>query len=81
MVPTPVVILQGEGYEGGGGPARSVIGHLRGRGGQLREVGEGEATVEWLIRLKGPRGVFRVEARSDKSGVTRTDWTRVERTR
>lgn len=81
VVPTPVVSLQGEGYEVVGGADRSVIGHLRGRGGQLREVGEGDATVEWVIRLKGPRGAFRVEARSDKSGVTRTEWTRVERTR
>jgi hypothetical protein len=81
VVPPPVVSIRGEGYDLVEGSPRSVIDHLRGTGRFLGEVGVATATVEWVIRLKGPRGVFRVEARSDKSGVTRTEWTRIERSR
>ncbi|UCB52788.1 MAG: hypothetical protein JSV10_01475, partial [Candidatus Zixiibacteriota bacterium] len=81
VVPPPVVRLQGEGFEVVEGPARTVVHHLRGTGRHLSEVGERDATVEWVIRLRGGGGVFRVEAGSPKTGVTRTEWTRVERAR
>ena len=53
------------------------LGHLRGTGPFLTEVGVPSETVEWIVRAEGSPAYVQVTARSEKAGVVRSEWVEI----
>ena len=77
VVAPPQVVLVLEGAELEEGDPRVQLGHLRGTGPHLRDVGAASETVEWIVRANGADAYVRTVARSPKAGVVRSDWVRL----
>ncbi len=74
VVRPPVLLLGLDGAELVEGSPRVQLGHLRGTGPFLAEVGVPSETVEWIVRAEGAPAYVQVVARSDKGGVVRSAW-------
>jgi len=74
IVRPPVMTLALERAELVEGAARVKLGHLKGTGPYLPEVGVGAETVEWIVRPTGTPAYIQVTARSDKAGLVRSAW-------
>ncbi len=74
IVRPPVMTLALERAELVEGAARVKLGHLKGTGPYLPEVGVGAETVEWIVRPNGTPAYIQVTARSDKAGLVRSAW-------
>ena len=74
VVRPPSVILGLEGAALEEGTVRVQLGHLRGTGPFLTEVGVPSETVEWIVRAQGSPAYVQVTGRSDKAGVVRSAW-------
>jgi hypothetical protein len=77
IVRRPVLALALKGAELEEGPSRQVLSHLRGMGGYLRDVGEASGEAAWTLRVTGQPAYVQVTARSDKAGVTRSEWIEI----
>lgn len=77
IVEPPVLHLELEGAELVEGISRVRLGHLRGTGDFLTDVGVAAETVEWIVRSREPTAYVQVTARSDKAGVVRSAWVEV----
>ena len=74
VVQPPALFLGLEGAELEEGTVRVQLGHLRGTGPFLTEVGVPSETVEWIVRAQGSPAYVQVTGRSDKAGVVRSAW-------
>jgi hypothetical protein len=77
IVGPPVMSLSLRGAELVEGRARVQLGHLRGTGAFLPEVGPARQTAEWIIRPQETPAYIQVTAQSDKGGVVRSGWMEV----
>jgi hypothetical protein len=50
------------------------LGHLKGSGPFLPDVGVAAEAVEWIVRPDAGTAYVQVVARSDKAGVVRSAW-------
>ncbi|MGW8266206.1 MAG: M14 family metallopeptidase [Longimicrobiales bacterium] len=74
IVRPPVLTLSLEGAALVQGSSRVKLGHLKGSGPFLPEVGVAAETVEWIVRPEQSPAYIQVVARSDKAGVVRSAW-------
>ena len=74
VVRPPVLVLGLQGAELEEGGARVQLGHLRGTGPFLTDLGVASETVEWIVRTQSPTAYVQVIAQSDKAGVARSGW-------
>lgn len=77
VVRPPALFLELDGAELQEGRARVAVGHLRGTGPFLPEVGEPSAVVEWIVHAQELPAYVRVSAKSDKAGVVRSSWVEI----
>jgi hypothetical protein len=74
VVRPPVLTLGLQGAEIAEGRSRVQLGHLRGTGPFLTDVGMPSETVEWIVRAQEGTAYIQVVGRSDKAGVVRSAW-------
>jgi len=77
VVRPPALFLGLEGAELQEGTARVALGHIRGTGPFLLELGVPSETVEWIVQAQGSPAYVQVTARSDKAGVVRSAWVEI----
>ncbi len=77
VVRPPWVVLALEGAELVEGSRRVQLGHLRGTGPFLADVGVAGETVEWIVRSLEPEVFVQVSGESDQAGRTRSAWVRL----
>lgn len=77
IVEPPVLSLELEGAELVEGRSRVKLGHLRGTGLLMAEVGIAAETVEWIVRALDSTAYVQVTARSEKAGVVRSAWVEI----
>jgi hypothetical protein len=74
VVRPPVATLEVEAGVVEGGASRVDLGHLRGTGPFLEDVGGSSEVVEWIVHSEGSSARARVHVHSDKAGVVRSQW-------
>lgn len=74
VVRPPAVTLALEGAEILQGSPRVGLGHLRGTGPHLRDVGVASETVVWIVRATTSDAYVRVTVDSPKAGIVRSGW-------
>ena len=74
LVRPPTLSLFMEGAEISEGVARVKLGHIRGTGPFLNDLGVSSETVEWIVRSLGGDAHIQVVASSDKGGTVRSGW-------
>jgi len=77
IVRPPTLTLALEGAVLVEGAPRVKLGHLRGTGSFLQEIGAPSGTVTWIIRPQAGTAYVQVTAGSDKAGVVRSAWVEV----
>ncbi len=77
VVRPPVLNLGLQGAELEEGSSRIQLGHLKGKGPFLVEVGVASETVEWIVRTEGSPAYVQVTAQADKGGVARSGWVEI----
>jgi hypothetical protein len=77
VVQPPVLLLGLEGAEIVEGAGRVQLGHLQGTGPFLTDVGSASEVVEWIVQAHGPSSYVQVTAKSDKAGVSRSEWMEI----
>jgi len=74
IVRPPAVSLGLQGAELIEGSGRVQLGHLRGTGPFLTDIGMPSETVEWIVQAQEGTAYVQVTGRSDKAGVVRSMW-------
>lgn len=74
VVRPPHLTLEVDGDVSVEGPPRVKVGHLRGTGPFLGEIGPASRTASWIVRGSGR---VRVVAEADKGGTRRSGWISV----
>jgi hypothetical protein len=74
VVRPPVLTLSLQGAEIAEGRGRVQLGHLRGTGAFLTDVGIPSETVEWIVQAQEGTAYIQVAGLSDKAGVVRSAW-------
>ncbi len=74
IVRPPALSLGLQGAELIEGSGRVQLGHLRGTGPFLTDIGMPSETVEWIVQAQEGTAYVQVTGRSDKAGVVRSMW-------